>query len=207
MNKLLAYPLLISFLFLQACQIQSKQGIIISKLKSASKLSTVEVSMTKYVYSSQELRNIWDRILGKDKIFLAKTEATLKLGIDLSKIQQEDIKIRGTRIEIVLPAVQVMNFSYPAEKFEFDETISDVDILNLNEKKANTLDKVYQAAELRIWEQIGEIGIHQTVEDKTEKIIRHILENLGFTEVYIKFKERKTFTFTVEDALIDSLKI
>jgi hypothetical protein len=193
--------------FLQSCEIRSKQGIIISRLKGASKLSTVEVSMTKFVYSSEELRNLWDKIVGKDKIFLSKTQATLKLGVDLSRIQEKDIKIRGTRVELELPPVQVMNFSYPAEKFEVDKDISDFDLEKISRKNAYKLDKIYQSAELQIWEQIDEIGMHKTVEEKTEKLIRHILENLGFTEVYITFKARQPFKFNIGDPMIDSLML
>lgn len=201
------YLIALLFLLISSCQIQSKRGIIISKLKNASKLSTVEVSLTKYVYNTDELSNIWDDIIGRDKVFLARTEATLKLGIDLSKIEQDDIRIRGTSIQIKLPPVEVINFSYPAEKFEVDVNISDFDTDKINRKKAHKIDKIYQAAELQIWEHIDEIGMHKTVEDKTEKLIRKILENLGFTEIYISFQPKKPFKFTIDDPMIDSLLI
>jgi hypothetical protein len=204
--KINKYFFLLFIIFiLTSCQIQSKKGIIISKLNKASKLSTVEVVVTKYIYNTEELRTFFQRIFKEDVTFLSKTEATIKLGVDLSKITAEDINIRGSMIEIELPAVEIINFSYPAEKFEVDTIVSDFKFSKINKTKANKIDKLYQAGELEIWQNIDKLGLHKTVEDKTKKLINKLLNNMGFDEVYITFKERKPLKFRMNDPFIDSL--
>lgn len=193
MKSFRSYLMILILVLVTGCQIRSKSGIVISKLSKVSKLSTVEVVLTKYVYDVEELRNWWNKIFGKDKIFLSRTEAVVKFGIDLSKIQREDIQIRGTMIEIELPPVQVTNFSYPAEDFKVDLDVTDIDAEKMNKRLVQSIDKLYQASEMEIWRRLDQLGIHKTVETRTEILVTKILENMGFDEVYISFKGREPF--------------
>jgi hypothetical protein len=206
MSKIKVLVLIMILTGLTGCQIRSKSGIVISKLSKVSKLSTVEVVLTKYVYDIEELRSFWNRIFGIDKIFLSRTEATVKFGVDLSKIQPEDILIRGTMISMELPPVEVTNFSYPAEQFKIDQDITDINPDKIDETLARTIDKLYQAAELDIWMRLDQLGIHKTVEERTTMLLQNILGNMGFDEIHIKYKAKEPFNPQKFDEILESIK-
>lgn len=182
-------------ILISGCQIQSKKGIIISKLTKASELATVEVVLVKHIYNTDDLNSFFNNLFGNDQLFLAKTEARIKLGIDLSEISSEDIEIRGVRLELNLPPVKVINFSYPIENATIDENVSVVNLDKLDKTKANTLDEIFMASELNIWNNIDKLGLHEEVEDKTRNILTTIFKQMGFTEIIVKFEDRKSFNY------------
>jgi hypothetical protein len=196
---------LIAFLLFQGCELRSKTGIVISKLSQVSRLSTVEVVLTKYVYDTEELKTFWNKIFGNNSYFLSRTEAVVKFGIDLSDLEPGDIRIRGNRIEMELPPVQVTNFSYPAENFRVDMYITEIDTSRINQRLAHSIDRLYQASELEIWNRLDQLQIHETVEKKTEKLLRSLLHSMGFDEIYITFSSREPFRSTAYDEFVESI--
>jgi len=168
--------LIVGVILFSGCSVKSKKGLVMSKLEKASKLSTVKVTVSKNVYSKE------DKKLWKDRYFLARTEATIKFGIDLSKIQSKDIHIRGDRISIKLPPVEITNFSYPAEKFFIDTIITDMDNKKIEIEK---VEELYRTAELQIRETIELLNIKRSAISKTERIVRHMCHYMGFGAVDI----------------------
>jgi hypothetical protein len=170
--------LFFSLLFCFGCTIKSKKGLIVSKLEKASTLSTVEVVLSKYVYFRK------DRKILPDNYFLARTEATVKLGIDLSKIKSSDIRIQGDEIYLKLPPVKITNFSYPAESFIIDTIISD---LGKNKINYQQMEDLYLEAETQIRSTIKDLDIKHTAEEKTRTMVRQMCHNMGFNVVEIEF--------------------
>ncbi len=160
------------------CTIKSKKGLVVSKLEKASTLSTVEVVLSKYVYFRK------DRKIAPDNYFLAHTEATIKLGIDLSKIKSKDIRIIGDEIYLKLPPVKITNFSYPSEKFFIDTIISDLGPHQINYDK---MDELFLEAETQIRSTINDLNIKHTAEEKTRLMVRQMCRNMGFNVVEIEF--------------------
>ena len=169
---------------------EDKRAFVVSKIQSAAKLATTEITLEKIVIGTKE-----KRLLGIIKMnearFVALSEATLKTGIDLQKIRKDDITIERKSISLLLPAVQVLDFSYPFSKFKIDTLSSDNAFLN----RLNIYDveKFYLMAELDIRASIDYMGIEEATQENTRKILTGLLKNLGFEEIYIEFKDDTLF--------------
>ena len=99
-------------------------------------------------------------------------------------------------ISITLPPVEIINFSYPAERF------SKIDILTTNAftTKINLEDQehFFRQAELDIRNSLQYMDIVETTQKKTSTLLRAMLINLGYNEIYIDFKEDKLITEIIE---------
>ncbi|MCX6580668.1 MAG: DUF4230 domain-containing protein [Candidatus Aminicenantes bacterium] len=93
------------------CNRTDERGQIISKIKKVARLATVEFTIKKTLYVKKEKKIFFIKV--KDATFLAKTQAIITAGIDLDEIQSGDIAIRDDSIQIYLPAIRILNFSYP----------------------------------------------------------------------------------------------
>ena len=134
-------------------------------------------------------RGIIRRVLGvKDATFLADTEATIKAGVDFAKLQKDAIQIEGKKIDVLLPPVEILNFSYPAEKFRINEYATNVDPL-FNRLTLDEIDDFYRQAEDDIRDNFKYLGIRLTVEQKTRIMLSTLLRQLGFAEISIDFEK------------------
>jgi len=120
-------------------------------------------------------------------VFLAHSQATIKAGIDLEKLTPDDITISEQLIKLKLPPVQVINFSYPIEKFTIDEQVTEQAFLN--SFTLEDYDELFQQAELDIRQNLQYLGIVKTTREKTRLLLVSLLKNLGYQEVYIEFKD------------------
>lgn len=175
------------FLFLcltTACnQWKADRGIIVSQVKDISELATVEYTVSKVILSAKK-----GTLSIGTATFMAESEATITAGIDMNKLSAEDIIIHEKQITLKLPAIEIINFSYPAEKFKpIDRYIE-----NSFWTKITVEDKeeLYRQAQSAIMNQIQLIGIKETAEKNTRKLLVPILERSGFEEIYIHFKEQ-----------------
>ena len=97
------------FVLLSACK--DDRGLVVGKIKKASKLATTEFTIDKMVYGVKRKRLLWVVKLNEAK-FLAHSKAIVKAGVDLEKLRKEDVDIEGKSISLKLPPVEVINFSY-----------------------------------------------------------------------------------------------
>lgn len=177
--------LLILMIFLSACK-KDERALIVGKIKSANQLATTEFTIDKVVFGSRE-----KRLLGLVKLnearFLAYSQAIIKTGIDLNKLRPDDILIDGKMIQLELPAVEVLNFSYPAERFRMDKEISDNAFLN--KLSIEDYEYFFREAELDIRQNLQYLGLVETTEEKTIALMQKMLIMLGYSEIYISFKK------------------
>ena len=163
---------------------QDKRSLVISKIQAAAKLATTETVIDKTVVGSKS-----KKLLGLIKVseanFVAYTEATVKTGIDLNKLSRDDIRIEGKEISILLPPVEVLDFSYPFQKFDIDSTILKDSWVN----RFDVLDyeEFYRQAELDIRNQLQYTGIIEATQNKTRIMFQGLLKNLGYEAIFIKF--------------------
>ena len=118
-----------------------------------------------------------------------KAEVTL---IDLKKLTAKDIVIDKKRIEISLPHVEVLNFSYPFSTYQIDSSVTRNAFLN----KLDVMDheKFYMLAELDIRNNLQYTGVKESTENNTRLLLEGILKNLGYREIFITFKEGELIT-------------
>ncbi|OQY05569.1 MAG: hypothetical protein B6I20_01015 [Bacteroidetes bacterium 4572_117] len=176
------------------------RAMVISKLKNSAKLATVEYIVTKIITAKD------NNLFAKDAYFFAETEATIKAGIDLDKLKDEDVKIDGTKISILLPAIEIVNFSYPSEGFKVIEKYSDeTAIFKWNSIGVATKDDLYRQGETDIRQNINDMGIIKTAKKNTRVLLTKILSLSGFEEIYIDFKHQETLS-TQDETLLKELE-
>lgn len=194
--------LLIVLVVINGCdKVLPHRAMVVSKIRDVSKLASVEFVVTKMVMATKEKRFL--RLVKlNDATFFAQTEATIKVGIDLSKLNEEDITIENNKIKLTLPPVEVLNFSYPADKFHVDEDYSNTNPFG-NKLGIEDIDKIYQDAQLQVMRDANFLGLRSTAESKTIMLLNNLLEKIGFEEVYVQFKESTTPLFSLVEPVED----
>jgi len=181
------FILLLCFIF-TSCNQPKQKSFIVTKVRSAAKLSTSEIILNKIVWTEFEKERKLFFITKPAEVIMFNTEATVKMGIDLSKLSEEDIEIKNDSVIINLPKVEILNFSYPHEKFEEIFPISNFD--NCKRKnKVEKLDEVLRLAETDIRNKIKYLKIEDGVEFKTKQVLSAFLTKSNFNNVIIRFKE------------------
>jgi hypothetical protein len=168
------------------CSCRDNKGFVVGKIKKASKLATVEFTIDKIVYGVKRKKMLWFVNLNEAK-FIAHSKAYIKAGIDLEKLKAGDVEISEKRIKLTLPPVQVINFSYPAEKFSYDNLISHNAFLN--KISLNDQEQYFQDAETDIRNNLKNMDIVAITQKKTSLMLDNLLHALGFEEIYIEFHD------------------
>ena len=191
MMQNLSWIILLAWMVFACRSKEDERYIVVSKVKSAAKLATTETIIDKVVLGTQEKKLLGIVKLNKS-YFAANTQATILSGIDLNRLKAEDIKISGKRIEISLPHVEVLNFSYPFSKYKIDSTITRNAFLN----RMDVMDheKFYMLAEMDIRNNLKYTGVRSSTENNTRVLVEGILKNLGYEEIYITFKSGQLIT-------------
>ena len=180
--------LVVSMLIFSACNSSSKRAEVVNQLKSASKLTTVEYVLTKIVSAKE------NKLIGKNLYFFAKTKAYVKAGIDLSKLQENDIVISENKISVSLPPIEIINFSYPADSFEVvTKYTEERSLFGWNNIDVEQKDDYFRQAETDIRANINDLGITEVAEKNALKFLTKLLASLGFTEIYLTFKPATEF--------------
>ena len=161
-------------------------GLVVSKIQKASKLATAEFTLNKAVVATKGKTFLWVIELN-EAIFVANTQAIIKAGIDLEKLKKSDVEINGKSIRIALPYVEILNFSYPIDKVVIDESITEDAFMNKFSVK--DYDNILEEAELKIREVIPYLGIEDATKQKTRALLETLLRSLGYTEIYLEFKD------------------
>ena len=120
----------------------------------------------------------------------------------MDKLKEEDIKIEGSKISILLPPIEILNFSYPAEGFTVINKYSDDSaIFKWNSIDVSLKDDLYRQGEASIRESLEDLGIIKTAQKNTRILLTKILNLSGFEEIYIDFKESKELKTQDENLL------
>ena len=180
------YILAISILLVFSACRKNDRHLVISKIKSTAKLATTETIIDKVVIGQKDLK-LFGIVKISNAEFVAYTQAIVKTGIDLTKIQRNDIKIDGKIIELELPPVEVLDFAYPFEKYEIDTILSNNDFIN----KIDVIDQedFFRKAEIDIRKHLKFMGITEQTQENTRKMMEGMLKNLGYEEIYISFAD------------------
>lgn len=179
-NALLCLALAIGIL---SCGPSDPRGLIVSRVQSSAKLATVEYVLSKYIFGQKE-KKFWIIKLSEAE-FVAQTEARVKVGIDLSKIEQDDVRIEGNSLHIKLPPVEIMNFSYPPDKFVVDPILSS-EKPRLNIEDIEIFSRI---AELQIRRDLHFLGMEKTARERTRTFLKTLFLSMGFEQVFLSFEE------------------
>lgn len=183
MRKIALFILCLTLLF-SSCK-KDKRALVISKVQSVSKLATTETIIDKTVVGTKT-KSVLGLIRLNEANFVAYTEATVKTGIDLRKLDEYDVRINGKEITLHLPAVEVLDFQYPFQKFVVDTTLLDDSWIN----RFDIIDyeEFYRRAELDIRNNLQYTGIVDVTQNKTRLMLVGLLKNLGYEAIFIDFE-------------------
>ncbi len=183
--KKLIFILFLILLTFASCR-KNKRYLVVSKIKSTAKLATTETIINKVIIG-QKNKSLFGLVRLGSADFVAYSQATVKTGIDLTKLKRNDIKIDGNVIELKLPPVEVLDFSYPFNSYVMDTVLSDNDIFT----KIDVIDQenYYRMAENDIRQQLKYMGIVEQTQENTRKLLQGLLVNLGYKEIYISFAD------------------
>jgi Protein of unknown function (DUF4230) len=180
MNK---FPplLLLLFIFL-SCNEKSvpKQKQEILSLKEMSELATAEYSITKVVKANDN--QTWFKV-GERKILLS-CSGSIKAGIDLSVLKEENILIEKKNITLNLPPAKVIHLNIPPESIQVE--YEQVGFLRDKFSYAEQNELMIQA-EKQIRQVADSIGIIQSAESNAKVFIAGFLKRLGYQYVTINF--------------------
>ena len=171
-------------LLLFSCK-KDKRALVISKVQSAASLATTETIIDKTVVGTKS-KSVLGLIKLNEANFVAYTEATVKTGIDLQKLDEYDVRIDGKEISIHLPAVEVLDFQYPFQKFTIDTTLLDDSWINRFD--IVDFEDFYRQAELDIRNNLQYTGVVEVTQDKTRQMLEGLLRNLGYDAIFIDFE-------------------
>lgn len=179
-----SYLPLLLILILFSCKKEDERGLVVGKIQKASDLATTEFTIDKLVHGTKT-KKAWFFTLQEAR-FLAYSQAKVKTGIDLGKLTIDDIEIRNDIINVTLPPIRVINFSYPPESFHLDSLISDPNQF-MNRISVQEQEVFFRQAELDIRNNLKYIGIVETTQQNTRTLLTRLLGSLGYNEIHINF--------------------
>jgi hypothetical protein len=167
-------------LFLLSCGQSALQKQQILALKTMSDLATTEYTVTKIVKANDN--NTW-YTMGDRKILIS-CQATIKAGIDLSQLKEEDIVTNGKKIELHLPEPKLVSFNMPPANIKVEyEAIGPL----RSDFSSAERDALMVQAEQQIRKSIEDMGVYKTAKEHTMTFFINYLRRLGFEDIKLSF--------------------
>lgn len=151
-------------------------------LKDLAELATIEYSVTKIV----SYKNVaW---YGDRKI-LFETAATVKAGIDLNELADQDIKLEGDAgVTVTLPQPRILLFNMKPEQMR--EIFNESGILRSNFSNEEK-DALLSQGEKDIRAKVATMDILERAARNARILVESWLKKMGFTAVRVVFKEKR----------------
>lgn len=152
-------------------------------LKDLAELATIEYSVTKIV-SYKDVAWYGDRKI------LFETAATVKAGIDLNELADQDIQLEGdSTVTVTLPRPRILLFNMKPEQMR--EIFNESGVLRSdfsNEEK----DGLLSQGERDIRAKVAHMDILERAARNARILVESWLKKMGFTTVRIVFKGGRT---------------
>jgi uncharacterized protein DUF4230 len=155
---------------------------LILKVREVARLETLDVSLYKKVEFApdpREEKTLWGAVAqwaaysmhpprGRAIVF-----AVAHLGLDLRKLDASGLRVRGRRVEVVLPAVQTAVELRPAETEIIGSNLDSQQTAQLFERARNAFEG----------EVAHDATLQQRARGSAEQSLRSLFTGLGFNEV------------------------
>lgn len=158
--------------------LEQKQEIL--AIKEMSDLATVEYVVTKIIRASDD--KTWYKF--GDRKILMSCKASLKAGIDFSKISESDISISGKEISLQLPHARLLSLNIRPEDLKVE--YQDIGLLR-TEFSSQERDQLAAQAQKQIEGSAEALGILQTSENNAALFITNLLRQMGYEKVNVSF--------------------
>jgi hypothetical protein len=171
--------LLILLLALTSCSFQSKKEKIFGTIQNCSELATMKVTLNKYLFAEKQ-NTILMIPAGKSK-FTAQSIITLKYGINLNKINKNDIKIENNELHIALPPVELLDFNYSPE-------IEVIDEYTTMKNWVTQITGILEQAETSVKSNLKYLNMEDECKTKTNKLLENLFKEMKFSKIVITYK-------------------
>lgn len=173
----------LSFLLITSCNNNKKlpaPADTVALLQQMQELATVEYTITKVVKASDD--KTWFKI-GNRKILIT-CEATVKAGIDLKELKEENISVSGKTITIQLPEPKILSVNMPPENIKVAYQKVDLfrDAFTSGERNALLVQ-----AEQQIKNAGTELGAVEQAKINSQLVFSRLLMQLGFEKVNLTY--------------------
>lgn len=156
----------------------------VGKITSLTELGTVEYVVTKIVKANDNAT--WYKF--GDRKILFSCKAILKAGIDLSKLEDSDIKanIEKKSISITLPEAELLSVNLKPENIKLIYEKTSITRSSFSNKER---DAVLAQGEADILKSVPDMGIFDDAENNAKLFLEAFFKQAGFTDVNIEFKK------------------
>jgi hypothetical protein len=174
------FAICLGWLLASACSEKKASAPPVMAIREMGDLATTEYVVTKMVKANDD--QTWYK--WGDRKILMSCRATIKAGIDLTQIQEQDIQVSGKSITVYVPATKIISFNLPPENIRVEYT--DIDAFRQPFTVAER-DQLMVQAEQQIRASIPAMGIMEKAEAHTRQVLIPFYQNMGFEEVKIEF--------------------
>jgi hypothetical protein len=158
--------------------------VVITHINALGRLETTEFAMHTVVDLEKDPSNLWEQIVGSDKLLLV-AEGEVVAGFDLDKVSRQDIIVQGTTVKIILPSPEIFYSRIDNERTYVYERKT-----GLLVKPDQTLEsRARLLAEQSLVDWAIERGIYEKAESYGRLQIENLLRSLGFTQITIEVSE------------------
>lgn len=173
--------LILLFAFVTGCadKMPTQQQEILA-LKEMNELVTVEYVVSKIIKANDN--KTWYK-LGDRKILMT-CQATLKGGIDFSKLDESRIAINDKTITLVLPRATLFSINIRPEDIKV--AYEEVGPLRA-EFSSQERDQLATQAQVQIQNSADSLGVLKTAEANASIFVSSFLRNLGYEKVTVTF--------------------
>ena len=179
-QKLLFFALTALLLCLTACKQEERD--VKYKIRKA-ELGTVEYTVRQIIRNSDET---W-KFFGDRKV-LFSVKAKVKAGIDLDKMTDEDVKVKGNSIKLTLPKPEIVALNIKPNDIKLE--YSKVSTLR-SEYSQKEYDEILRAGEESIrTDEALRNSIITDAETNASEFFEILLRGSGFTDIKIAFEAK-----------------
>lgn len=150
----------------------------ITQIRELGQIGTAEFVVTKLVQAND--KGEWYKI--GDRKILMSVEATIKGGVDLGKISDEDVVIDGKSVTLKLPPAEIITFHMNSEKVKVIYAKSDYFRSGFSNKER---DQLLVQGERQIRASLKQMGVETTAEENAIEFMESWLRLAGFEDIQI----------------------
>lgn len=155
---------------------------IIPLIQQTGQLVTTEYTLQKIVRAADN--QTWYKI--GDRRILLSVQAVVKAGVDLERVGKQDVALRDSVLQLVLPPPRIFSVSLPPDKVQV--VYQDVSVLR-SPFSAAEREALLRQAESQVRRLADSLGILETARQNATTFLRRLLVGNEFKDVIIEFRK------------------
>lgn len=175
-------PFILVFFFIGCSEEPQLPELDVYQIRDIGILATSEYTLGKVIKLSDPPE--WYK-LGDRKILIS-TKAKVKAGCDLSKLNEGDIEVVGSKIKITLPGVTLTSFEMNPEDVRTEMKNISGFRTDFSQEEVN---KILKLGEQAIRAEVMKTDILKDAKENTTEFIVNFYKDLGFEEVIVEYKD------------------